>query len=214
MVNPFGFLRGGRGQRKRGDTESGEKQKAERQKIDEADKEKLRPAHASLEPDEKLEDSDEEQQRKMFAKYTKYMLAELNEKTVPIRPLAKAKFFLQKYTMIAAALKIAEAKHAQLQLETERIGELSDEESEEEDDDDKTQKAKEKAAARAKLSKRSMNLAKIALDDLEDLAELRRKAEYARQKAEGRHISETCVLFTWLTGRRLHARSPSDHTPF
>lgn len=226
MVNPFGFLAGGsKGRRSRKDTESGEKadvedeeaeekrkerkKKAEAERKQEAlsEKQKLRPKGGDFAFNTKLEDSDEEDQEKVYEAYREHMLQDIEEDTVPSKPLAKAMFFLQKYTMIAAAVKEAEAKNAKFQKTANTVEDDSDIEDDTEDEDEWEKRA-EKEAQKAtpkgtpkgsntvdginpkRLAKWSAKFPASKRDDIAELIELKRKAEYARRRAEGERVQK------------------------
>ena len=126
-----------------------------------------------------------------YPDYTKHLLRKIDPDDVPKKPLLAAKWFLQKYTMLAAALKKAEAKNAELAKAISVIDEESEAEDEYDEeylpgdaDANERKKRLKEIASNLKSSTMARVLAKASPDQQKGLEELRKKTEYARAKAE------------------------------
>lgn len=218
MVNFLRFFGRGKRGRSRKDTESGAratpatgdqqgdsaKQTAESSRenqsaVPERPKRSFPTRPQVFEEDAWLEDADDPVQRKTRAEYTGYMLKEMDE-YIPEKPLAKAKHFFQKYTMVAAAMKAAEENQAKLRLKASTQEDLDDDDEEEEEDlewrrpPDLSRAKAEPDPARNMVNepaagsehKKTEEHNKDPPDDLQTKrsADLHEKADYARRKAE------------------------------
>lgn len=157
---------------------------------------KLKPLHGEFTEKEELEEGEDDDQRKHYAEYTNYMLKDVSPDNVPKKPLLAAKWYLQKYTMIAAAVKAAEAKQAEFEKAISIVDEESeseDDSDEDENDSDADERERERNERRARQRSLKLNssamarrLAKARPSEQEDLKALKRKAEYAKERAESK----------------------------